>query len=149
MAFLGLIWSLPGLTGPFWALLGLIWAILGLIWSILGLIWPILGLIWTLPGLFGPYYTRPYFALTAFNCVFLGLTWPYLDLTGPYFACWAIPPFFFRFGVILGSFLGNLVKKPILFPITIIFVYIWDKLRATNGNLYNKMGSEEGLSWFS
>ena len=56
---------------------------------------------------------------------------------------------FFRFGVILGSFLGNLVKKPILFPITIIFVYIWVELRATNGNLYNKMGSEEGLSWFS
>ena len=40
-------------------------------------------------------------------------------------------------------------KKPILLPITIIFVYIWDELRATNGNLYNKMGSEEGLSGFS
>ena len=74
-------------------------------------------------------------------------------ILGPYWALICLlghTTVFFSFWGIMRSFLGNLVKKPILFPITIIFVYIWVELRATtNGNLYNKMGSEEGLSWFS
>ena len=32
------------------------------------------------------------------------------------------------------------IKKTILWPITIISVYFWDELRATNGNLYDKIG---------
>ena len=66
--------------------------------AILGIIWPILGLIWTLPCLFGPYYTRPYFALTAFNCVFLGLIWALLGLNRPHLA------FFGPYWAILGPY---------------------------------------------
>ena len=34
-----------------------------------------------------------------------------------------------------------MAKKHYFWPITIIFVYIWDELGATNCNLYDKMGS--------
>ena len=84
-------------------------------------------------ALFGPYYA----SLTAYRAV-LGLSETYWSLLGhTHTGSFAILG---NYEVIWAKW-SSMAKKHYFWPITIIFVYIWGELGATNCNLYDKMGS--------